>query len=170
MNPLRMIGKLLLADNTTRLRWYIRLMLKLRGSGHPQLARVVAFRIQNRFGVYISPMAVIAPSVSFPHPTGIVIGDGVIIGERAKIYQNVTLGGARVGDQKANNYPTIGQDTVLFAGVVVVGKVTVGANCIVGANAVVLSDVPDGAVAVGSPARIVRRREIETVAQASSAL
>nr|WP_286198736.1 hypothetical protein [Mesorhizobium sp. BR1-1-16] len=115
-------------------------------------------------------MAVIAPSVSFPHPTGIVIGDGVIIGERAKIYQNVTLGGARVGDQKANNYPTIGQDTVLFAGVVVVGKVTVGANCIVGANAVVLSDVPDGAVAVGSPARIVRRREIETVAQASSAL
>jgi serine O-acetyltransferase len=98
-------------------------------------------------------MAQIDSTVIFPHPTGIVIGDGVIVRERVRIFQNVTLGGARIGDQRLNRYPEIGADTVLFAGAVVVGDVRIGRNCVIGANAVVLRDLPDNSVAVGVPAR-----------------
>ena len=117
--------------------------------------RLVSARVQRAFGVYVSPRARLAPSVLFPHPTGIVIGEGVTVHERVRIFQNVTLGGARIGDQQGGRYPEVGADTVLFAGAVIVGAVRIGRNCVVGANAVVLTDIPDGAVAVGVPARCV---------------
>lgn len=158
----KFIKTLLFAGNSTRLRHYVKLMRYLHDRKHRRLATWVAARIQNRFGVYISPFARIAPSVAFPHPTGIVIGDGVVLEDRVKIFQNVTLGGARIGDQKANNYPHVGESTVIFAGAVIVGKVRIGRNCIIGANAVVLADVPDNATAVGIPARVVRRAAVCT--------
>ncbi|WP_165477443.1 serine O-acetyltransferase [Idiomarina baltica] len=72
-----------------------------------------------------------------------------------KIFQNVTLGGARIGDAKESKYPEIGEGTVIFAGAVIVGKIKVGSNCIVGANSVVTRDLPNNCVAVGAPARII---------------
>ncbi|GBO83165.1 hypothetical protein [Marinobacter salsuginis] len=60
-----------------------------------------------------------------------------------------------MGDWQAGNYPTIGAGTVIFAGAVVVGNISIGKNCIIGANSVVLRDVPDNSVCVGAPARVV---------------
>ncbi len=90
------------------------------------------------------------------HPIGIVVGEGVVIEPNVVLFQNVTLGGARMGDAAISSYPTIGAGTVIFAGAVVVGKITIGRDCIVGANAVVTRDVPDGATVVGAPARVIR--------------
>ena len=93
------------------------------------------------------------------HPVGIVIGSGVSIGEHVTIFQNVTLGGRRMGDGGGEKYPSIGDGTVIFAGAVVLGDVRIGKNCTIGANAVVLQDVPEGATAVGVPARVLIKGE-----------
>ena len=93
-----------------------------------------------------------------PHPTSIVIGEGVVIGENVTIYQNVTIGGRVIGDWRKGNYPTVLGNTVIFAGAVIVGKVQIGRNCVIGANSVVTTDIPDNATAVGAPARVVRIR------------
>jgi serine O-acetyltransferase len=85
-----------------------------------------------------------------------------VIGENVKIFQNVTLGGARSGDWRSKSYPVIGDDTTIFAGAVVIGRITVGRNCIIGANAVVTRDVPDNATAVGIPARIIQKDSTES--------
>lgn len=144
--------------NSAKLNRRIRRMEAFQRRGLHILARFTAFRIQRVYGVYISRKARLASDVVFPHPTGIVIGDGVVVHDRVTIFQNVTLGGARVGDQKRGHYPEIGAGTVIFAGAVIVGAVRIGVGCVIGANSVVLHDVPDNSVAVGAPARIVERR------------
>ena len=131
---------------------HLRAYFEARDRGYPRLAAGVLNRIHRQFGVVISPRARLARSVRFAHPMNIVIGRGVVIGEDVTIYQGVTIGGARVGDAAAQSYPSIGDNTVLFAGSVIVGAISIGSNCIVGANAVVLSSVPDNSIAVGVPA------------------
>ena len=87
-----------------------------------------------------------------------VIGDGVKIGKNVIIYQNVTIGGARIGDAKQSSYPEIGEGVVIFAGAVIVGKIKIGKGSVIGANAVITRDIPDNSVAAGVPARIVKER------------
>jgi serine acetyltransferase len=84
--------------------------------------------------------------VMFPHPVGIVIGDGAVIGRNVRIYQNVTLGLTQNG---VGGYPTIEDDVSIYAGAVVIGGITVGAGSVIGANAIVSRDVPAGSVVVG---------------------
>ena len=118
----------------------------------------MANRIQARFGVFISPQVHIPGSTHFPHPIAIIIGEGVRLGERVTIYQGVTLGGARLGDWQANRYPTVEDDVTIFAGAVIVGKITIGRGSTIGANSVVTRDVPAESTAVGAPARIIAKK------------
>lgn len=117
-----------------------------------RLARFMATTLRREFGIMVSPKAEIGPGLRLPHPTGIVIGDGVRIGARCTIYQQVTIGGARRGDWQAGRYPAIGDDAVLFAGAKLVGPVSLGDGVTVGANAVVTRDIPSRHIAVGIPA------------------
>jgi serine O-acetyltransferase len=87
----------------------------------------------------ISPTARLHGGLILPHPQGIVIGAGVVVGPRAWIFQNVTIGGA---PGKAG-VPVIGADARIYSGAVVVGPIKVGANVVIGANAVVQHDVPE---------------------------
>jgi serine O-acetyltransferase len=83
---------------------------------------------------------------------GVVIHKRCIIGKRCLIGQNVTIGGR----SKHESVPVIGNDCYIAAGAKVLGPITIGSNVVIGANAVVLNDVPDGCVVVGIPARIIR--------------
>ena len=95
----------------------------------------------------VSPWAEIGRGVYFYHGLGTVIGKGTRIGQRAKICQQVTTGGG----------PTIGDDVTLWSGAKVIGRVSIGDRAEIGANAVVLADVPADTLAVGVPARHVPR-------------
>ncbi|SET88398.1 transferase hexapeptide (six repeat-containing protein) [Marinobacter segnicrescens] len=159
MRLARLIGHLFMGGVQPRVLAHMKLMLRARQQGHMSLARWISARMQLKYGVFISEKSNISSSLRLKHPVGVVIGEGVTIGENVVVYQNVTIGGARMGDSTSNSYPSVGRNTVIFAGAVLAGKINVGQNCIIGANAVVLDDVPDGCTAVGVPARIIRRPE-----------
>lgn len=122
--------------------------------GYRKFSLLLFRKLENGYGVYISPNAFIGIGLKFPHPTGIVIGNGVNIGEYCTIYQQVTFGGARIGDAKKNHYPQIGNNVVVFAGAKLIGNIFVHSRSVIGANSVVLKDVPEGCIAVGVPAKI----------------
>lgn len=141
-----------------RVRILVAAMQSARESGFFRIAKFCS-RWLERDGVYISSQCVVGKDLRLPHPTSIVIGEGVVIGSFVTIYQSVTIGGRVIGDWKRGNYPVISDGCVIFAGAVIVGKVIVGRNCIIGANSVVIDDIPDNSVAVGAPARVVKIRE-----------
>tara|TARA_B100001093_G_C26365767_1_gene816511 strand:+ start:164 stop:643 length:480 start_codon:yes stop_codon:yes gene_type:complete len=102
----------------------------------------------------ISPLAVIEKGVSFMHPTGVVIGDGVIVRSGTKIWQQVTLGShGRKGEEMC--YPTIGNNVIIYAKSSIIGGVEIGGNAIIGAHSLVLCDVPQGRTAAGVPATVL---------------
>ena len=94
----------------------------------------------------------LAGGITLPHATGIVISQSATVESGVTIYQGVTIGIIEVGKGKAAR---IESGAVIYAGATIVGEITVGKNAKVGANAVVLADVPAGATAVGIPARII---------------
>jgi len=107
-------------------------------------------------GCHISAKCTIGCDVALPHPVGIVIGDRVVVGNRVRIFQGVTLGSSAIG---RDSYPVVEDGVTIFANAVVVGRVTLGPDAVVGAGAIVLQDVPTNCNAVGNPARIVPRKK-----------
>lgn len=107
-------------------------------------------------GCDIDTRAKIGPGFKLPHPVGVVIGP-VTIGSDVMMLQNTTLGMRHFTDDEGDpaHFPVIGNKVIIGAGAVVSGPVKVGDGAQIGANSVVLKDVPAGATAVGVPARIV---------------
>jgi len=136
---------------------WLRLAQFFKRRGHIRLARWCVATIERRFGCYFHINAEVGPGINLPHPIGIVVGEGVKIGAGCKLYQHVTLGGRRLGDWRAGNYPQLGDHVVVFCGAAILGSVRVGDGATIGANAVVLDSVPSCQVAVGVPARVVER-------------
>ena len=110
----------------------------------------------NRFwtGIEIHPGATNGHRLVIDHGMGIVIGETAEIGDDCLLYQGVTLGGT--GKDKGKRHPTLGNNVLVGSGAKVLGPFTVGDNARIAAGAVVLSEVPANATAVGVPARIVR--------------
>ncbi|MBN1689165.1 MAG: serine O-acetyltransferase [Candidatus Omnitrophica bacterium] len=104
-------------------------------------------------GAEIEYNAEIAKGMLIAHPVGIVIGRGTKIGERFTCYQNVTFGARHLDPKRIFDFPAVGKEVTVFAGAVVVGGCKLGDGAVVGANAVVLSDVPAKHIAVGIPAK-----------------
>lgn len=96
---------------------------------------------------------VLPRSTELKHPTGIVVNRSTEMGENIQIFQNVTIGGR--GGNNSTKSPTIHDDVTIYAGAKVLGDVTLGKGCTIGANSVVLEDVGEGQTAVGVPAREV---------------
>ena len=88
---------------------------------------------------------------------GCVIHERCTIGDNVEIYQNVTIGGNGKENQPSPGIPTIKNNVKIYAGACVLGPIVIGDNSIVGANAVVLCDVPDNSIAVGVPAKIMQK-------------
>lgn len=95
------------------------------------------------------------------HPVGVTIGFGLVIGNDVTFAGGVTCAARYYDDEpgRVQEFATIGDGAVIGANAVLVGGVTIGRNAMIGANSVVLSDVPEGAVVMGSPARRVGTRE-----------
>ncbi len=104
-------------------------------------------------GIEIHPGAVIGHRVFIDHGMGVVIGETAVIGDDCTLYHGVTLGGTSWN--KGKRHPTLEKGVVIGAGAKVLGPITVGIGAKIGSNAVVVKDVPDGATAVGIPARIL---------------
>lgn len=121
------------------------------------LSALFEYLVRIIFGSDISCKAKIPDDIIFVHGHDIVIGSTVSLGRGCKIFNGVTLGNRDVGTSK-NEQPTIGTRCVISTGAKILGGVTIGDDCIIGANAVVLTNVPSNSVAVGVPARIIRKK------------
>ena len=118
------------------------------------LARLVSQISRFITGIEIHPGAKIGRRLVIDHGMGIVIGETAESGDDCLIYHGVTLGGT--GKDQGKRHPTIGNNVLISCGAKVLGPFTVGDNARIAANAVVLSEVPEDATAVGIPAQIVR--------------
>jgi serine O-acetyltransferase len=127
-----------------------------RSSMFRQVSKYLKYQQLTKRNCDISYNAVIGENVKFLHPLSVIVGDRVIIRDNVRIWQSVTLGshGKSTEDSK---YPVIEKDVKIFAGAVIAGSVQVGEAAVIGANSVVLSNVPPFSVAVGSPAKIVNK-------------
>lgn len=110
-------------------------------------------------GVEIHPGATIGSGFFVDHGMGIVIGETTEIGDNVSIYQGVTLGG--VSWKKEKRHPTIESGVVIGAGAKVLGAITIGENSRIGANSVVIRDVPPNSVVVGVPGHVRSRNGIK---------
>ncbi|HEY4390544.1 MAG TPA: serine O-acetyltransferase [Paenibacillus sp.] len=106
-------------------------------------------------GIEIHPGATIGKRLFIDHGMGVVIGETCEIGDDVVIYQGVTLGGS--GKEKGKRHPTIGSNVVIGSGAKVLGSFKVGDQANIGANSVVLKEVPPGSTVVGIPGKVVRQ-------------
>lgn len=118
------------------------------------LARWVSQKAKFRTGIEIHPGAKIGKGLFIDHGAGVIIGETAEIGDNCTLYQGVTLGGT--GKHKGKRHPTLGSNVFVGSGAKILGPFKVGDNAKIGANAMVLSEVPANATAVGVPARVVR--------------
>ena len=130
-----------------RANWFYRHNMKF-------IARWISQRAVRKTNIEIHPAAKIGRRFFIDHGTGVVIGETAEIGDDVTIYQGVTLGGT--GKDTGKRHPTLGNNVLVGSGAKVLGPFTVGDNARIAAGAVVLSEVPANATAVGVPARVVK--------------
>jgi serine O-acetyltransferase len=127
------------------------------------LARVISQAARWITGIEIHPGATIGRRLFIDHGMGVVIGETAEIGDDVTMYQDITLGGTSPSVNSAaqankKRHPTLRDRVIVGAGAQVLGAITVGHGAKVGANAVVVTDVPPGALMVGIPAKIAAPR------------
>ena len=123
----------------------------------PVLPRLIMTAARWVTGIEIHPGATIGRGLFIDHGMGVVIGETTVIGDDVTLFQGVTLGGT--GKERGKRHPTIGNNVVIGTGAKVLGSITVGSNSMIGANAVVIRDVPEHSTVVGVPGRITRTKD-----------
>lgn len=118
-------------------------------------ARITAELTRILTGVEVHPGAVLGPGLFIDHATGVVIGETAEVGEDVTLYHGVTLGGS--GRDTGKRHPTIGDRVIIGAGAKVLGAIKVGDDSRIGANAVVVKEVPSSSVVVGVPGQVISR-------------
>jgi len=133
--------------------WAYRIAHRLWGRPSTRLAsRVLSHLTRAATGVEIHPAARIGRRFFIDHGMGVVIGETAEIGDDVLMYHGATLGGRST--QRTKRHPTVGNRATIGTGARILGPVTLGDDVRIGANAVVVKDVPDGTVATGIPARV----------------
>jgi serine O-acetyltransferase len=123
----------------------------------PVLPRLLMHLSRWMTGVEIHPAARIGRGFFIDHGMGVVIGETAVIGDNVTLFQGVTLGGT--GKERGKRHPTVGNNVVIGAGAKVLGNITIGEGSIIGANAVVIRDVPGHSTVVGVPGRIAKIKD-----------
>jgi serine O-acetyltransferase len=132
--------------------WAYRLHHAMWVRGHHISARLISQAVRAATGIEIHPGAQIGRRFFIDHGMGVVIGETAEVGDDVMIYHDVTLGGRSL--RRTKRHPTLGDGVVVGAGARVLGPVVVGKGAQIGANAVVVRDVPDGAIVVGVPGQV----------------
>jgi serine O-acetyltransferase len=123
-------------------------------AGVPLLPRIIAYLTRAITGIEIHPAAQIGNEFFIDHGSGVVIGETASIGNCVTLYQGVTLGGT--GFQRGKRHPTLGNNVTVGSGAKLLGPIAVGDGAKIGANTVVVEDVPPGATVVGNPGHPVK--------------
>ena len=126
----------------------------LDSAGLPIVPRVLAHGARMATGIEIHPAARIGDGLFVDHGSGVVIGETAQVGDNVTIYQGVTLGGT--GFATGKRHPTVEDNVTIGAGAQLLGPITVGHGAKIGANAVVIHDVPPNSTVVGNPGHPVR--------------
>ena len=134
--------------------WY-RIANRLHRANFKRLARMIMGLNQIFTHIDIHPAATIGQRVFIDHGTGVVIGETAIVEDDVLIYQGVTLGGVSLTHGK--RHPTIKKGAVIGAGAKVLGNITIGEYAKIGANSVVVKEVPDCSTAIGIPAHVIEK-------------
>src|ERR671931_915026 len=131
-----------------------RVLHALHHAGVPLVPRVLSTATRAVTNIEIHPAARIGDALFIDHGTGVVIGETAEIGDNVTLYQGVTLGGT--GFATGKRHPTVEDDVVVGSGAKLLGPITVGHGAKVGANSVVIHDVPANSTVVGNPGHPVR--------------
>jgi len=126
----------------------------LHQAGVPLLPRLLAYVTTTVTGIEIHPAARIGRGLFIDHGAGVVIGETAEVGDDVTIYQGVTLGGT--GFARGKRHPTVGDEVMIGAGAKLLGPIEVGGRSKIGANSVVIHDVPPNSTVVGNPGHPVR--------------
>jgi len=139
-----------------------RIANKIYKKGFKRFARFIMSINQFLTNMDIHPGANIGENVFIDHGIGVVIGETAIIGNNVTIYQGVTLGGVSLSPGK--RHPTIEDDVTIGAGAKILGDITIGKGSKIGANSVVVKDVPPYSTVVGIPGKIIKRQDYSPLA------
>src|ERR1700712_21417 len=126
----------------------------LHDSNVPVLPRAIAYLSRMSTGIEIHPAANIGDGLFIDHGMGVVIGETADVGNDVTLYQGVTLGGT--GFATGKRHPTVGDNVTVGSGAKLLGPIEIGHGAKVGANSVVITDVPPNATVVGNPGHVVR--------------
>jgi serine O-acetyltransferase len=126
----------------------------LHDAGVPLVPRMLANVMKVVTGVEIHPAARIGRGLFIDHGSGVVIGETAEVGDDVTMYQGVTLGGT--GFARGKRHPTVGHEVMIGSGAKLLGPIVVGERCKIGANSVVIHDVPPNSTVVGNPGHPVR--------------
>jgi serine O-acetyltransferase len=130
--------------------WYHRVAHSWWVAGARLPARMLSNLARRRTGVEIHPGAVLGRRVFIDHGMGVVIGETAVVGDDVLLYHGVTLGG--VSEQPGRRHPVIGDRVSIGTGASVLGPITIGADSVIGAAAVVVRDAPPDSLLLGAPA------------------
>ncbi len=126
----------------------------LHDAGVPVLPLAISYGSRAVTGIEIHPAATIGDDFFIDHGSGVVIGETAEIGDRVTLYQGVTLGGT--GFARGKRHPTVGDNVTVGSGAKLLGPIEVGHGAKIGANTVVIQDVPPNSTVVGNPGHPVR--------------
>jgi serine O-acetyltransferase len=123
-------------------------------AGVPLVPRLLATATRAITNIEIHPAASIGDALFIDHGTGVVVGETAEIGDNVTLYQGVTLGGT--GFATGKRHPTVEDNVTIGSGAKLLGPITVGHGAKIGANSVVITDVPPNSTVVGNPGHVVR--------------
>lgn len=147
----------LLTSPSVKALTYYRVAHRLYEKNKKVIAKLIAYRARKITGIEIHPGATIGDNLFIDHGMGVVIGQTAEIGNNVTLYHQVTLGGIS-GERGEKRHPTVEDDVMIGAGAKVLGNITIGRGAKIGANAVVVHDIPPYATAVGIPAKVIQKQ------------
>lgn len=111
-------------------------------------------KLIRKYDIHLGLNTIIGNNVIFPHPSSIIIGEGVSISKNCVIYQGVTIGKGR-----NEGYPLIKENVTIYPNTTIIGNIEIGSDCKIGANSLVLKSIPKNCVCYGNPAKYYRDGE-----------